>query len=105
MYENELLSIQQKRNFAKSKKDILNKKLKKTRLKSTKEKDISNWFSRKKEASENKWALFLLNIRMSAKTLKFNNFRLNKKEFHKSKQPTDLMSVNTEQIVTSDWQI
>ena len=42
MYENELLSIQQKRNFAKSKKDILNKKLKKTRLKSTKEKDISN---------------------------------------------------------------
>ena len=39
---------------------------------------------------------------MSAKTLKFNNFRLNKKEFHKSKQPTELMSVNTEQIVTSD---
>ena len=34
----------------------------------------------KKEALQNKWALFLLNIRMSEKTLKFNNIRLNKKE-------------------------
>ena len=39
---------------------------------------------------------------MSEKTLKFSNIRLNKKEFHKSKQPIDLMSVNTEHIVTSD---
>ena len=39
---------------------------------------------------------------MSEKTLKFNNIRVNKKEFHKSKQPMDLMSVNTEDIVTSD---
>ena len=39
---------------------------------------------------------------MSEKTLKFNNIRLNKKEFHKSKQPIDLMSVNTKHIVTSD---
>ena len=39
---------------------------------------------------------------MSEKTLKFNNTRVNKKEFHKSKQPIDLMSVNTEHIVTSD---
>ena len=39
---------------------------------------------------------------MSEKTLKFNNIRVNKKEFHKSKQPIDLMSVNTEHIVTSD---
>ena len=39
---------------------------------------------------------------MSEKTLKFNNIRVNKKELHKSKQPIDLMSVNTEQIVTSD---
>ena len=29
---------------------------------------------------------------MSEKTLKFNNIRLNKKEFHKSKEPIDLMS-------------
>ena len=39
---------------------------------------------------------------MSAKTLKFSNIRLNKKEFHKSKQPIDLMSVNVDQIVVSD---
>ena len=36
------------------------------------------------------------------KTLKFNNIRVNKKEFHKSKQPIDLMSVNIDQIVVSD---
>ena len=39
---------------------------------------------------------------MSEKTLKFNNIRLNKKEFHKSKQPIDLMSVNKKHLVTSD---
>ena len=39
---------------------------------------------------------------MSEKTLKFNNTRLNKKEFRKSKEPIDLMSVNVDQIVISD---
>ena len=39
---------------------------------------------------------------MSEKTLKFNNIRLNKKEFHKSKEPIDLMSVSVDQIVESD---
>ena len=39
---------------------------------------------------------------MNEKTLKFNNTRANKKEFHKSKQPIDLMSVNVNQIVISD---
>ena len=39
---------------------------------------------------------------MSEKALKFNNIRLNKKEFHKSKEPIDLMSVNVDQIVVSD---
>ena len=39
---------------------------------------------------------------MSEKTPKFNNIRVNKKEFHKSKQTTDLMSVNLDQIVVSD---
>ena len=39
---------------------------------------------------------------MSEKTLKFNNIRLNKKEFHKSKEPIDLLSVNVDQIVVSD---
>ena len=39
---------------------------------------------------------------MSEKTLKFNKIRVNKKEFHKSKKPIDLMSVNVDQIVVSD---
>ena len=39
---------------------------------------------------------------MSEKTLKFNNIRLNKKEFHKSKQSIDLKSVNVDEIVVSD---
>ena len=39
---------------------------------------------------------------MSEITLKFDNIRVNKKEFHKSKQPIDLMSVNVDQIVVSD---
>ena len=39
----------------------------------------------KKEALQNKRALFLLTIRISEKTLKFNNIRLNKKELHQSK--------------------
>ena len=39
---------------------------------------------------------------MSGKALKINNIRLNKNEFHKSKEPIDLMSVNVDQIVVSD---
>ena len=39
---------------------------------------------------------------MSEKALKFDNIRVNKEEFHKSKQPIDLMSVNVDQIVISD---
>ena len=38
---------------------------------------------------------------MSEKTLKFNNIRLNKKEFHKSEEPIELMSVIVDQIVVS----
>ena len=41
-------------------------------------------------------------MKMTKKTLKFNNIQLNKKEFHKSKEPIDLMSVNVDQIVVSD---
>ena len=37
---------------------------------------------------------------MGEKTLKLINIRVNKKEFHKSKQLTGLMLVNTEHIVT-----
>ena len=39
---------------------------------------------------------------MSEKTLTFNNIRLNKTEFHKSKQLIDLMTVNIKNIVASD---
>ena len=39
---------------------------------------------------------------MNKKTLKFNNIKLNKKEFHKSKEPIDLFSVDLDQIVASD---
>ena len=57
----------------------------------------------KKEALKNKcFFVFSLIEKMSEKTLKFNNIRVNKKKFHKSKQPVDLMSVNVVQIVVSD---
>ena len=36
---------------------------------------------------------------MGEKTLKFDNIRVNKKEFHKSKQPIDLKSVKIDLIV------
>ena len=39
---------------------------------------------------------------MSEKTLQFNNITVNKKEFLKSEQPIDLMSVNVDQIVVAD---
>ena len=39
---------------------------------------------------------------MSEKTLRFNDSILNKKEFHRSKEPIDLFSVNVDQIVVSD---
>ena len=38
---------------------------------------------------------------MSEKTLKFNNIILNKKKFHKSKEPVDLLLVDSDQIVVS----
>ena len=34
--------------------------------------------------------------------MKFNNIRLNRKEFHKSKEPIDLLSVKVDQMVVSD---
>ena len=39
---------------------------------------------------------------MSEKALKFDNIRVNKKEFHKSKQLIDLGLVNVDQIVVTD---
>ena len=46
--------------------------------------------------------LFTQYIRMSEKTLKFDNIGVNKKEFHKSKQPINLDLVNVDNIVISD---
>ena len=39
---------------------------------------------------------------MSEKTSKFNNIRVNKKEFHKSKQAIGLRLVTVDQILISD---
>ena len=39
---------------------------------------------------------------MTEKAVECNNIRVNKKEFHLSKKPIDLMSVNMDQIVISD---
>ena len=39
---------------------------------------------------------------MGEKTLKFNNIKVNKKEFHKSKHGIDLDSVDTGKIEVSD---
>ena len=39
---------------------------------------------------------------MNEKTLQFNDIILNKKEFHRSKEPIDLFSVNVDQIVEPD---
>ena len=39
---------------------------------------------------------------MSEKTLNFDNIRVNKKEFRKSKQPIKLDLVNVDQIVVPD---
>ena len=41
-------------------------------------------------------------IKKSEKTLKFDNIKVNKKEFHKSKQPIDLNLVGTNKIVISE---
>ena len=39
---------------------------------------------------------------MSEKTLKFDNIKFNKKEFHKSKQPFNLNLLNVDRIVVPD---
>ena len=40
---------------------------------------------------------------MSEKTLTFNNIILNKKNFHRSKEQIDLLSVNSDQIVSHQF--
>ena len=47
-------------------------------------------------------SFFAHSIIMSEKTLKFNNIKINKKEFHKARQEITLDSVTTDKIVVSD---
>ena len=57
----------------------------------------------KKEALKNKLInLSVCNIIMCEKTLKFNNVKVNEKEFHRSKQAIDVDAVETNKIVVSD---
>ena len=46
--------------------------------------------------------LFLLSIRMDEKALKFDNIRVNIKEFHKFKKPINLDLVKVNEVVVSD---
>ena len=75
----------------------------KDKIKSTKEKGIKNWLSTKtKRYKINNFCFFLSIIRMSERKLKFDNIRVNKKQFHNSKQPIHLNSINSDQIIVSD---
>ena len=74
----------------------------KDKIKEYQRKRFQQMIQYKKEALQNKIVLSLLSMRMSEKTLKFDTVRVNKKEFHKSKQPIDLDLVSADQIVASD---
>ena len=74
----------------------------KDKIKECKRKRFQQLIQYKKEALQNKLALFLLSKRISEKTLKLDNIRVNKKEFHKSKQLIDLDLINVDQIIVSD---
>ena len=64
-----------------NRKDILQK----AKERYFKEKAAKYYLQKKKATLQNKLVLLLLSIRMSEKTLKFDNIRVNKKEFHKFK--------------------
>ena len=49
-----------------------------------------------------KYLFFLYSIKMSGKTLKFDDFEVNKKEFHASKKPIGIHSVDINRKVISD---
>ena len=75
---------------------------KKAKIKEYQRKRYQQPIQYKKQALQNKWVSLLLTIRLNEKTLKFDNVRANKKEFHKPKQPINLDLVNVHQIVVSD---
>ena len=75
----------------------------KDKIKEYQKKRYQELIQYKKEALKNKLInLSVCNIIMGEKTLKFSNTKINKKEFHKSKQAIDLDSVDTNKIVLSD---
>ena len=64
---------------------------------------VSGIDSIQEEALKNKLInLSVCKIIMSEKALKFNNIKINKKEFHKSNQAIDLDSIITDKIAVSD---
>ena len=75
----------------------------KNKIKEYQKKRYQELIQYKKEALKNKLINFsVCNIIMSEKRLKFNNIKINKKEFHKSKQAIDLDSIINDKIVASD---
>ena len=68
----------------------------KDKIKEYQRKRHQQLFQYKKETLQKKWLLLLPSITMSEKTLKFDNIRLNKKEFHKCKQPINLNLVKAD---------
>ena len=79
-----------------------NEKKEKDKIKEYHGKRYQKLIQYKNKALQNKWVFFLLSIRVSEKKLKFDNIRVNKKEFHESKQPVNLDLINVDQIVVSD---
>ena len=59
-------------------------------------------FAKKKKKTRlsflQKMRLFLLSIQLSEKTIKFDNIRVSKKEFHESKQSINLDLTNVDQV-------
>ena len=63
----------------------------KNKIKEYQKKRYQELIQYKKEALKNKLInLSVGNIKMGEKTLKFNNIKVNKKEFHRFKQVTEL---------------
>ena len=61
------------------KKSLIQKFVKRRKIKQYQGKRYQQRIQYKKEALQNKWVLFLLSIKMSEKTLKFGNIRINKR--------------------------
>ena len=75
----------------------------KNKLKEYQKKKYQELIQYKKEARKNRSInLSVVNIIMGEKTLKFSNIKINKKEFHRSKEAIDLDLVDTGKIIVSD---